>query len=261
MSILTTERVSSRAPRIAATFAIVWGLVSIAIALFYSGSKMRPDVALGMAIGGMASISIGLGVSRGSLPAAWCLVAFAVLDIVARLLTRQSGWIIPFILFWLALRAVSYLQKHRTTETEAETWTRIVYQLAFFQAAFTSLFIVLSLQGRFSGAGLGNLVDVSLLAGLGVAAYARKTWAVYALVVYAFLNAAIAIANYTDAPSIEFFIAQASVRFEILMLYALAAYYIRRYGFPETAPQAASASIPLQPNPTLEDLFPKKPAS
>jgi hypothetical protein len=261
---LASERVSPRAPRIAATFAIVWGLLTIAVALLSSSTELQPGMAAGMALGGMACITIGLGVSRGSRSAAWCLVGLAVLDIVARLLNRQGGAIFPLVLLWLALRAASYLQKHGTTETEAQTWTRIVYQLAFFQAAFTTLLIVLSMQGRLSVAltfDPRNLFDAALLAGLGAAAYARKTWAVYALVGCACLNAAVAVADYADASSIEFLIAKSSVRFEILTLYALGAYYVRRYGFSARAAQPSLAPIQPRPNPTLEDLFPKNPAS
>ena len=227
----------SMAVRVASAFAAIWGLVSIGVGAFIPSSGL----ALTAAVSGLVLVALALGVYRKSLTAAWCLAIFAVLDALARILTGQKGFLMPAILLIVSLWAVRYLKQHSYVETEAQTWTSFVYEFAFMQAILTLVLITWAIHGSpaevgDTGFGLWNFIDVGALAGLGLAAYRRKMWAVYALLAYELLNACLALFERDLGTLI-------SVRFTIVFLYAVAAFYIRRQGFPLPAREPTAASI------------------
>jgi hypothetical protein len=182
-------------------FAFGWGIVSLLIAVTQPlwGEKTPSGVeqAFGMWLAGLIVIVISLAVRRGSRIAAWGLVGYAVLDAVSRLASGIGGVLIPFVLFVLALPAALQLQRSGSKSDERRAWPRLLYEVAFLQAAITGLFVLWSFfvsptvlrEITSFRVNPWFLLDVAILTGLGFAAFKRNVWAGYALVLYECANA------------------------------------------------------------------------
>lgn len=72
--------------------------------------------AVATSLSGAAVVGLGYAVYRGKGWAAWTLVVFAVVDIVARNVHERGGFLMPLILIFAALSAASSLSKGQDTQ-------------------------------------------------------------------------------------------------------------------------------------------------
>lgn len=158
---------------------------------------MQLEQSVSVSLAGLLVISLGLAVRRGDALAAWCLVGVATVEVLLRLWLRVTGGLLwPILFLFIAFRGALYLHKHRRADAGEEVWVRILYELAFLQAAWTGIAIVWSLAlGKLAlrlslgvNISLMNLVDVGILLVFGVAAWKRQVWSGYALTLYQLTN-------------------------------------------------------------------------
>src|SRR5215813_12239407 len=107
--------------------ALTWGLLTIMVAALTPFSVQ----ALGQAVSGFLLVTLAFSVRRRTRTAAWCLVAYAMLDAMARILTHQGGLLLPATLFFVSGPAASYLNQYGSVESEGQAWAHFIYEFAF----------------------------------------------------------------------------------------------------------------------------------
>jgi hypothetical protein len=89
----------------------LWGGLTAAFPLIRPQQYPLQAMRIGTMLEGLIIIGLGVIVYRRVRWAAWTLVAIALLEIGARLVTHVSGVLMPFILFAFALVAVRQLRR------------------------------------------------------------------------------------------------------------------------------------------------------
>src|SRR5262249_29552489 len=127
--------------------AIVFGVLTLILGpMSKIGGPQTPE-AVGQVflfgLSGMLFIVLGLAVRRGHVIAAWLLVAAAGLDLITRLVSGTTGWLIPIIgLIVFTRGALALRTAPPPRELRGLAWSRFPADLAFLQALWTG-FVVL----------------------------------------------------------------------------------------------------------------------
>ncbi|MEX2223232.1 MAG: hypothetical protein WEG40_15685 [Candidatus Rokuibacteriota bacterium] len=219
-------------------FTFGWGVVTLLSAgtqpLWGDTTATAMQQTFGGVLSGVMVIVASLGVRRGSGIAAWVLVTYAVFDAAVRIVTASGDFLSPVILFALAVPCALQLRPTLSTPAERRVWPRLLYELAFLQAALTTLFVLWSFFVQsselktltFWQANARHLVAIAILVGLGLATLKRHAWAGYALVFYQ--------CREVYWPLVQGSQPLAAAPMLLVVLYALGAYYLHR----EQAPLA-----------------------
>jgi hypothetical protein len=92
-------------------YAIFWGGLSAVMPFAMLREYPSLAAAILTSLLGLAVIGLGFGVYRRSRLAAWVLVVFALFDVLSRLVQRHSGYLMPGILFALALASAISMRR------------------------------------------------------------------------------------------------------------------------------------------------------
>jgi hypothetical protein len=111
LSIIRPSLVGQKSVSCAFAYAVAWGGLTIVLPFVATAEYPSLGIAIAISILGAIQVALGFAVRRRSQMAAWGLVVFALLDILIRISTGTTGFLMPLILLVLSFPAAIYLRR------------------------------------------------------------------------------------------------------------------------------------------------------